>query len=175
MYFFANYNFRTDIKDGERGESVFVEYMESMGCNFINDNKDNKYDIKMTMPNGKEQTFEIKTDVWCIPSRQYESPVLGTINTPARDNGNMFIEFECRGKESGIVVTKADWFVTYFPHYQQMWIIKVDKLKKLIETENFPISERAGDEGSNTKGYLLPRNDYRNSFKIEKVDYLWES
>ena len=170
----ANYNFNKDIADGERGEQVVREDLELAGASYIGDNKNNQYDIIMTMPNGKDVKFEIKTDVWCIPGKIIEMP-FGNITIPSRDNGNMFIEFECRGKDSGIRVSKAEWFVTYFPHYGVMWYIMMDKLITLCESENIPTSEQAGDEDSNTKGYLLPRNEYKEHFKIRKTEYKWES
>lgn len=170
----ANYNFRKDITEGERGEEVVRQDLEFAGATFIGDNKNNKYDIIMLMPNGNETKFEIKTDVWCVPGRKLEM-TFGTIDVPAKDAGNMFIEVECRGKDSGLVVTEAEWFITYFPHYQEIWYMSTNKLRALIESEGFPITEQSGDEGSNTKGYLIPRELYKERFKIRKTDYEWEN
>jgi hypothetical protein len=167
-----NYDFREDIKDGEKGEKYVVKHLESNGAKFLNDNKDNKYDVKMIMPSGKAQTFEIKTDVWCIPDKTIE---LNGVKIPVegRDNGNLFIETKCRGKESGINVTQANWFVTYFPYLKEMWYIKVADLKELCENNDFRLSTNAGDFESGTKGYLIPRDKYKNEFKVVEVDYEW--
>ena len=56
----ANYNFNKDITEGERGEEVVRAELEAEGATFNGDNKNNKYDISMTMPNGREMKFEIK-------------------------------------------------------------------------------------------------------------------
>ena len=44
-------------------------------------------------------TYEVKTDFKCAP---------------LFDTGNLFIEYECRNKPSGISISQSDWFVTYF-------------------------------------------------------------
>ena len=96
---------------------------------------------------------EIKTDVFCKPHN---------------DTGNIFVEFECRGKESGIMVTEAKWFVTYFKHLNEIWYIKTSELLSLIETSNFRTTQFSGDSGSNTKGYLIPRYAFKEKFIIRK-------
>jgi len=163
----AHYNFKKDVIEGEAGEKIVIAHLESQGAKYISDNKDNKYDILMEMPGGKQKRFEVKTDVWCIPSRTIKAP-FGDIKVDARDNGNLFVEFECRGKDSGIVVTEAEFFVTYFLNYNELWYISSNKLRKLIETENFEIKSRAGDEGSDTKGYVIPREKYNSHFNVVK-------
>jgi hypothetical protein len=146
----AHYNFRKDLKEGVKGEEFIITYLESKGLSYLHSNNDNKYDIKMIKEN-KESTYEIKTDVWC---------------TPTQDRGNLFLEFECRGKASGIEVTEADWFVTFFPHLREIWFIKTDKLKSLIQTENFRMTSQSGDAGSNTRGYLINRKNYKEQFNV---------
>lgn len=169
-----DYNFNTDIKDGEKGEAIIIDFLKTHGFKLKNDNKDNKYDLKMLNNKGIETTFEIKTDIYCYPETLRE--INGrTIRLSANDTGNMFIEKECRGKLSGISVTKAKWFVTYYPHLHQAWFIKTDKLKKLIEENNFYITENSGDIGSNTKGYLINREKYKKYFKIQKINTKWEN
>jgi len=164
----ANYNFKEDIHIGEAGEDIVVADLESLGLQFVSNNKDNKHDILM-VKNGKDIKYEIKTDVWCVPSTTVKLPNGNLIPIKAKDNGNLFIEFECRGKPSGIEVTMADWFVTYFKHYGEIWYIKTSELKTLLENNNFEVSEFSGDAGSNTKGYLVPRNQYKEHFIIRNV------
>ena len=151
----ANYNFTEDIKVGELGEQVVVDDLKHFGINYIHDNKDYKYDILMEK-DGKEMTYEVKTDVFCT---KY-------FNT---DTGNMFIEFHSRGKDSGITVTEAEWFVMYYKYLKEIWYIKTENLKQLIADNDFFISEYSGDQGSNTKGYLLPRRDFQDSFIVREI------
>ena len=167
------YSFRKDIKVGELGERIVIEDLLSCGFKFINNNKNNQYDIKMTNKSGKILYFEVKTDVWCIPPKKIELP-FGIVTTPARDNGNMFIEVECRGKPSGVITTISNYFVMYYPYYKEIWYISVNKLKKLINDNDFTKTDNSGDTNSNTKGYLINRYDYRDFFKIRVISYDWE-
>lgn len=150
----ANYDFRKDLIEGEEGEQVVLKDLVSMGGKLISDNKNNKYDLLVSK--GDESiTYEIKTDVYCKP--EY-------------DTGNMFIEFECRGKESGIMVSEAKWFVMYYKFFNELWYIKTKDLKELIQTETLRETSNSGDEGSNTKGYLLPRHKYKSHFNVRTIN-----
>jgi hypothetical protein len=169
-----DYNFNVDLNDGEKGEQIIVNFLEKHNFKLQNDNKDNKYDLRMINNEGKLTTFEIKTDVYCYPETFRE--INGrNIRIPGNDTGNIFIEKECRGKLSGISVTKANWFVTYYPYLNQAWFIKTNKLKKLIDENELYLTENSGDIGSNTKGYLINRELFKNHFKIQKIDAKWEN
>ena len=149
----ANLNFNQDLVLGNSGEIVIKEFLERKGCEFINLNDDNQYDLKMKK-NNTEITYEIKTDV---------------LVAPIYDTGNIFIEFESRGKKSGISVSKADWFVTYFKYLKEIWFIKSETLKTLIQENEFPIFYDAGDVGSATHGYLIKRKDFKEYFHVYKI------
>lgn len=149
----ANLNFKTDLKLGNDGESVIINFLESKGCTYVDSNNNNKYDLVM-LTKGKETTYEIKTDVFIAP---------------IYDTGNIFIEYESRGKASGILVTQADWFVTYFKYLKEIWFIKSKTLKTLIQNNNFEIFYDAGDVGSATHGYLIKRKDFKKYFHVCKI------
>jgi hypothetical protein len=149
----ANYDFNADIIVGEDGEDVVIKDLKSLGGIFVSNNKDNRYDVIMNL-NNKEVKYEIKTDVFCRPDN---------------DTGNIFVEFECRGKFSGLLVTEAKWFVTYYKHLREIWYIQTDVLKKIITENTMPRTEFSGDENSNTKGWLVPRYQYKKHFLVRKV------
>lgn len=149
----ANLNFKKDLVLGQDGEVVIREFLESKGLTFVDSNHDNKYDIKL-LKNNVPVTYEIKTDVIC---------------NPTFDTGNLFVEFRCRGKESGISVTEADWFVNYFPFLNEIWFIKSDNLKELINNNNFHVIKNAGDRYSETHGYLINRKKFKEHFQIYHV------
>lgn len=149
----ANLNFKKDLLLGNEGEDVLREFLNSKDCKPISKNDDRRYDLKM-LKKGVETTYEIKTDFKCAP---------------LFDTGNIFIEFECRGKESGIMVTEADWFVTYFKYLNEIWFIKSKKLIQLINDNNFPTFSDAGDLNSNTKGYLINRKKFKKHFNVYKL------
>ncbi len=137
---------------------IVADDLISVGGELISDNKNNSYDLVMNMPNrkgGKKiTTYEIKTDVFCRPDM---------------DTGNIFVEFESRGKSSGIVVSTSDWFVNYFKHFREIWYIKTDKLRQLIANNEFKTTEFSGDINSNTKGYLIPRYQFKKHFKVRRI------
>lgn len=147
----GNYSFHADLELGENGEDDIVRYLESLGYKYISRNHDNRYDIIMEYK-GRHYTFEIKTDVY------------------PRDTGNIAVEVECRGKPSGLSVTEADFFVTYFKHYGEIWNIRTSKLRDLVKNGNFYLKEGAGDKGSNTKIFLMKKNIVKHYFKIHKID-----
>jgi hypothetical protein len=149
----ANLEFKSDLKLGNEGEEVIITFLKSKGCKYISSNNDNKFDIKMET-NGKETTYEIKTDVKCAP---------------LFDTGNIFIEYESRKKPSGIATTQADWFVTYFKYLNELWFIKSDELKRIISENEFPIFKDAGDINSATHGYLINRKKYKEHFHVCKI------
>lgn len=149
----ANLDFNKDLSLGNKGENIVKKFLIDNGCKEIENNDDNKYDLKL-LKNNRKITYEIKTDFKCAP---------------LFDTGNIFIEFECRNKASGISVTKADWFVTYFIYLNEIWFIKTTKLKKLINDNNFQIFTDAGDLNSQTKGYLINRETFKNNFLIYKL------
>lgn len=166
-----DYNFRTDIKDGERGESIISDFLEGYGYKHLSDNKDYRYDLRMLTDKNVETTFEVKTDVFCYPERTVIKEGVEKI-IPRRDTGNMFIEKESRGKLSGISVTQASWFVMYFPYFKEAWFIRVGDLRELIEENDFRVVT-GGDPGSNTKGYLINRRNFRQHFKVQTIKEEW--
>ncbi len=144
----ANYDFRKDLVIGEEGEKVIINDLISLGAVYESENKTNSHDVIVSFKD-KQISYECKTDFY-------------------RDTGNIFIETECRGKPSGISVTKAEWFVTYFKRLNEIWYIKTDKLKQLIYNNLSSHSYRTGvgDANSNTCGYLIKKELFRNEFII---------
>ena len=148
----AHYKFNKDLIEGEEGELVVIEQLKNFGATLIHQNKDNRYDV-LVERNGKNIKYEIKTDVYCKPDR---------------DTGNMFIETECRGKKSGINVTQAEWFVYFYPLLDEIWYIKTKDLLNLIQenVNTLRFHKNGGDPGSRTKGWLIPRKRFLESFIV---------
>ncbi len=151
----ANLDFRKDLVLGNEGEVVIKDFLVKQGLMYVESNDNNKFDLKMIKKN-KEVTYEIKTDV---------------LVTPTKDTGNLFVEFKCRNKPSGIETSEAEWFVTYFKHLNEAWFIKTDKIKSLLADKSnfFKVITTAGDKGSNTHGYLVNRKKYKEHFHVCKI------
>jgi hypothetical protein len=83
----------------------------------------------------------------------------------------MFIETKCNGKDSGVIGTKADYFIYFYPDFEIMYLISIEDIKKLIK-EHGVLSTQSGDGGRVT-GYLINRRIYKDKFftyKIKKSD-----
>jgi hypothetical protein len=148
------YNFNKDIETGQSGENVVAEHIcDMLGAKLIDTNNDNKFDF-MIAKDDIRKTYEVKTDEYC---------------KPGSDNGNLFVEIECRGKDSGLTVTQADWFVFYLPYRKQIWYIESDKLRELIKDNEFRKTKNSGDANSNTIGYLIPRRKFKKHFRVYEL------
>lgn len=146
----GKYNFREDITFGEKGQQIIREFLEKRGFEFIEECTDCRYDLKMSYKS-KGYSYEIKTDIY------------------PRDTGNIVVEFESRGKPSGISVTEADYFVNYFYHFGEIWNIKTSDLRNIIKELKPPVKENCGDPGSNTKVYILKKERFRKYFKVHNI------
>ena len=84
----------------------------------------------------------------------------------------MAIEYKCRGKSSGIGVTKAKYFVYYLVNVsdKQIWLIETQKLQELLLREKFPsktVGETHYDSDEKVaKCYMIPRFEYKEHFDI---------
>jgi len=148
----GQYNFRDDLPKGEKGEICMGRFLRQRFGMVYQDKLFNKdYDLAFLYKN-KTYTYEVKTDLLC---------------KPGNDTGNMAIETESRGKLSGINATSADYYIYFFPYLNEVWIIETEKLKTLIDDNNFRLIN-GGDKGSNTKFYLLPKTKFKDHFKFYK-------
>jgi hypothetical protein len=144
----GSYSLKSDLKTGESGEFFIKNFLQEKGFKFKGKHYGSEYDLLMEF-NSCNYTFEIKTDTF-------------------EDTGNLAVEFESRGKPSGITITQSDFFVTYFVKLKQIWNIKTEDLRKLISDNKFK-EVTGGDKGSNTKLYLIPKKKFETHFKIHKI------
>lgn len=152
----ANYDFKKDLKLGQKCEKVIIKELEALGMTYVSDCNNNQYDVLMHSPKlGKDITFEIKTDI--------HNSIIGN------DSGNIFVEFESRGKQSGVMVSKADYFIYYLLFFDEFWMIKTEDLKNIGLNNEHEWCANSGDSGSVTKGWLVNRNSFKNNFKIVKT------
>lgn len=146
-----NYDFGKDLPIARKTEKQVAEYLvEKAGMKFIKDNDDNKYDLLMAMGE-KEITIEVKEDFSC------------------ERTGNVGVEYHCRGKPSGISVSKADLYL-YKVHEPSgrkgLYIIKTPSLKKMcFEDQAWFREVNGGDPGSNSLNYLFKLDVFKKYFK----------
>jgi len=134
-----NYDFRKDLPIAQETEREVAKILSDKGAEIIEFNNDNKYDIKIKWK-GQEKTVEVKEDFTC------------------QRTGNVGLEFSCRGKDSGIACSKADFYV-YKIHEPgntiHIYMMKTADLKKLIENKFYHRIVNGGDPGSNSINYLF--------------------
>lgn len=151
-------NFQLSLALGEQGERVVRKFLESLGYIYLSKSEEISHDYKF-IKDGKECMFEIKTDGAHIRPNKETGELFET--------GNMVVEYESRGKNSGIAATKADFFVTYYPQLNEIWLIKTEKLKNLIRENKDSIKKvTGGDSDSETKMFLLNRERFKSHFRI---------
>jgi hypothetical protein len=110
-------NFHQDLKLGQSIEKIaqqrIIKYFDNdISITDIND--DNKYDFKIS----NNERFEVKYD------RMSEI------------TGNIFIEYYCRGKKSGISITQSDYHIIAFTD-KDMYLIPTERLKEMIINEDY--------------------------------------
>jgi hypothetical protein len=149
------YNFRKDLGHGKKSEEVFASLLQDLLYTNISFNDDNKYDIKATRPDGSKQiTFEVKTDFG-----KYKG----------KFTGNVALEYECRGKPSGITTTEADFYVyrIHEPNGEiNFYFAKVEDVKKMIERKLYTRIANGGDPGSNSMNFLFTLEKFKTVFEL---------
>ena len=147
--------FWRDLKLGKDIEKKISMLYEKEGYTQLQRSDDSRFDLVL-QKDTQIKSFEIKTDLYC---------------SKEKDSGNIFVEYEYKGRPSGINVSEADWWVFYFLNLEELWFIQTDKLKSLIDEYTFLTTYQSGDDGSNTRGYLIPRNEpnIKNNFIMKKI------
>lgn len=150
-----HYNFRKDLGIARKTERQIADYLVSKGYEFIDECDNADYDIRMKTPSGDVITIEIKEDFTC------------------RKTGNVGLEYHCRGKPSGISVSKADFYL-YKVHEpsgeKNMYIIKTSELKEMVENKLWFREVNGGDPGSNSLNYLFKLGVIKSRFKVLRED-----
>ncbi len=134
-----NYNFHQDLPIAKQTEKEVAKILERVyGAKIKELNNDNRYDILASIK-GQDWTFEVKEDFTC------------------EKTGNVGLEFKCRGKDSGIAVSQADFYV-YKIHTKNgivYRLYKTETLKKMVENQEYFRIVNGGDKGSNSMNYLF--------------------
>ena len=118
-------------------------------------NNDNKWDfVLFSHKLGKNIQIEMKEDFM------------------AWKTGNTVVEYECRGKPSGIKTTRASYFVYSIldkdGNPDKHYLIPKKKLDWMIENRMYKDKVTGGDVGSNTKMYRFKLDIFaKNSWELK--------
>lgn len=159
MNYTTTEKFNKSLTQGMLGEKIMSCYMNVLyGLKDIkfNDSDDlktlRKYDFGGYI-NGVWTTYEVKTDLY-----EYHKNI---------KTDNMFIEFKCNGKVSGIRASKADYLLYYYPIHEIVYIMKKNVLIDYLD-KNWKTHISTGGDSKVAIGYLVNRYDVEASglFKI---------
>ena len=148
----ANYDFKKDLPVAKKTEDEVADFLVRRYGFLILERSDRKfYDLKLEK-NGKIYLIEIKEDMSC------------------KKTGNVALEFDCRGKPSGISVTKADSFIykIHRPNEIVYLAIKTEALRQLIRDKKHIRIVCGGDVDSHSMNYLFRYDDFVKEGKIIK-------
>ena len=159
-----------DLEQGNKGERVIAEYITNKKPTYevVEFRNDKLYDFKIReVNNNSELTFEVKTD-------RYE-------HLKGFMTWNIFIETSCSGKDSGVMSSQADYFVYYFPDFEEAYFIQSDKLRDFVKThmidgDGIEWKSQSGD-GGRVEGVCIHRKYWRKIFNvvtIKKDKSIWK-
>lgn len=147
----GNYNFDKDLLTAKKTEKYVGDLIMSKGATAIAYNHDGDYDLMVRMRSGEVITFEIKEDFM------------------TGKTGNIALEFESRGKPSGIQTSKADFYI-YVTHMKdcivQYTLFHTPTLKEIIKSKLYTSIITGGDEGSQTRFYIFKDSVFLKNGKI---------
>ena len=144
------YDFKKDLPTGESGEQVTARtLLEYKGWYPMKFNKTKDYDILFQPEGGDILKVEVKTDVY-------------PVNT-----GNMVIETENRGENSGITTTKADYWAYLYPFHDanNLWLIKTEELKKIIDDNKDKLRKKNVGDMKKAVCWIIPLEQYKQNFE----------
>jgi hypothetical protein len=165
----SNKKWLEDLEQGNKGERVVADYIVSNRPQYgiAEFRNDKKYDVRFSSITEEDLTIEVKTD-------RYEF-------IKGYKTWNIYVEVSCSGRDSGIMATEADYFIYYFPDFEEAYMISSEKLRKFIkdnpvDTDGLDWKTGSGDGGRVT-GVTIHRKYWRKLFNvvtIKKDETLWK-
>lgn len=137
----GNYHFAKDFKEAQVVEKEAAVKVEAHFPSVTNitpyDGKE--YDFACDI-DGVTKTFEVKNELMVTKT------------------GNVAIEYTSRGKDSGIQVTTADYWVEKIRN--EFYLLPVAALKEHIQNREYDDDKCGGDRGSKTCFYLVKEQKF---------------
>jgi len=148
------YDFKRDFPIAKKTEKEVGGILEKLyGAEILDYENTYRYDILTTIED-KHITFEVKEDFLC----EY--------------TGNVGLEYECRGKPSGIQTSESDYYI-YKVHTKggiKFILHKTSILKDMIENKSYFRIVNGGDKGSNSMNYLFKYDVFLETGKLLDLD-----
>ena len=136
------------FEKGNRGEDLWVKYLQSMGVTKIN-----------RAPKGKFYDWDIKAELdGCVRTFEVKYDTIGYSLNPK--NPNLYIEFEntAKGELSGIYASKADEYVYMFERGNSVTAYIFDRVMLLthLEESNYRKVGNSSTGDDNARGWIPP-------------------
>jgi hypothetical protein len=148
----GNYDFNKDLAVAVKTEDEVADFLvREFGFLILERSNRKYYDIKAEKK-GKTYLFEIKEDMGC------------------KRTGNVALEFDCRGRPSGISITKADLYIykIHRPTEIVFLVTKTSTLKKMVKDRKHFTIVCGGDTDSHSMNYLFKYEVFVKEGKIIK-------
>ena len=114
-----------------------MEYNSDFKYDFIAGHKGEKHLVSVL----QDEKIEVKTDFQSFKT------------------GNVFVEYECRGKKSGIAISEAKWY-SFVLSNDFIILIEKEKLKILCRAYLGTKRDILGGDNNLSRGILLPLYDF---------------
>jgi len=130
----------------------------------VKNNKDNKFDIDLD--------FGVKYENSLAKVLAMGKVEVKTERDKWKDTGNIAIELTCRGEDSGIKVTEAEWWahiLSWKGNIKSVILLPVDELKRIVKNSVKYRNGRivmGGDDNASEMA-LIPLEDLANEFRKE--------
>lgn len=148
------YDFKKDFPIARKTEKEVAHILEKLyGAKILEFGRTNKYDI-LAYINGRDVSIEVKEDFLC----EY--------------TGNVGLEYECRGKPSGIQTSESEYYI-YKVHTKggiKFILHKTSILKDMIRNKDYFRVVNGGDEGSNSMNYLFKYDVFEKTGTVLPLD-----
>lgn len=155
--------YKRRASEGEFGEEMIINHLKSKGFEIIQSSStQSNWDIK-TKKNDIEHTYEIKTNFNEYLNGEKHPLTVTEVATDIWDpsKGKMIT------KPSGISVSKADYWIIYYPFENFFFIEKTDIVKSYM---NYGIRTRGGRD-NNAILRLVPRDLFERKVELDFMNY----
>ena len=132
--------FKEDLEYGVKFEEKVLEIVEHTK-HWKSPTGSKEYDIATQLNDDEPVYWESKSDRRTI------------------ETGNIVIEFQCRGKPSGITTTAADYWIYFIEKTNKYLMIPTSHLREVIDAKKYKRIVNGGDDGVALM-YLFPYSDF---------------
>lgn len=129
--------FQKDLAAGEKGERhVATTLKKYYGASSVSTvGKCKGFDFRLIFPQASE-LYECKVDFKAAATQ------------------NIFLEFECSGKDAGLASTVADKYAILVPHLNEILVFVPRLMMSYLKSSTHKIAK--GGDGYRVRGYILP-------------------